>query len=113
MARDNGRKPEERAHENDPQDISAELQALREDVAALAASLHRAGASGVAGLKRRSEDLAEDSLDEALRNLRDLRQQVHAMQGKLEGEMHAHPLAWLAGALGLGLLAGLLLSRRD
>lgn len=104
--------PEAPDRENVGQDIAQELQDLRADVAALVASLQRYGALGAAELKDRAQGFSDEAMAESLRTVRDLRRQVDALQSQLEGDVRAHPLAWLAGALGIGLLFGLLISRR-
>ncbi len=112
MAKAGESSPEAPDRERVGQDIAQELQDLRADVAALVASLQRYGALGAADLKGRVQDLSDDAMAESLRTVRDLRRQVDALQWQLGGDVRAHPLAWLAGALGIGLLLGLLVSRQ-
>jgi ElaB/YqjD/DUF883 family membrane-anchored ribosome-binding protein len=95
------------------QDISKEIQELRADVAALVASLKDYGALGAGELKNRAQGLPDEAVADSLRNIKELRQQVEGLQDHLEKDVRAHPLAWMAGALGLGVLFGLFLSRRD
>ncbi len=95
------------------QDISKEIQELRADFAALVASLKDYGALGAEDLKSRAQGLSDDAVAESLRSIKELRQQVESLQGQLEKDVRAHPLAWMVGALGLGVLFGLLFSRRD
>ena len=112
MAKAKENSPEAPDRESVGQDIAQELQDLRADVAALVASLQRYGGLGAADLKGRVQDLSDDAMAESLRTVRDLRRQVDALQSQLEGDVRSHPLAWLAGALGIGMLFGLLVSRR-
>ena len=93
-------------------EITKELRELRGDLAALVASLQRFGALGAEALKGRAQDLADDSLSGSMKAVRNVRHQMEALQGRVQGDVRAHPLAWLVGALGLGMMFGLLVSRR-
>lgn len=112
MAKSRESSPEALDRESVGEDIAQELQDLRADVAALVASLQRYGALGAAELKERAEGLSDEAMAESLRSVRDLRRQVDALEAQMEGNVRAHPLAWLAGALGIGMLFGLLVSHR-
>jgi ElaB/YqjD/DUF883 family membrane-anchored ribosome-binding protein len=112
MAKAKENSPEAIDRETVGQDIAQELRDLRADFAALVASLQRYGALGAADLKESAQDLSDEAMAESLRKVQGLRRQVDALQSELEGDMRAHPLAWLAGALGIGMLFGLLLSHR-
>ena len=94
------------------QGIEKELQDLRADVAALVASLQQYGALGAEELKGRAKGISEDAIAESLNTIRMMQRQVDLLRSQLEGDLRAHPLAWLAGALGIGLLFGLLVSHR-
>jgi len=94
------------------QDIDAEIRALRADVAALAQSLKAYAGATAEDVRARGRAATDDAAEEALKAVRELRQEVEGLQGRLEGEVRANPLAWLAGAAGLGLLLGLLFQRR-
>lgn len=95
------------------EEIGRELRALRADVAALAAALRAYGGIAAGEAKARAEGSAEDALAEALRAVHELRGKVDGMQARVEGDVRAHPLAWLAGAAGLGLLIGLIFGRHE
>jgi ElaB/YqjD/DUF883 family membrane-anchored ribosome-binding protein len=95
------------------QDIAKELLELRADVSALAASLQRYGALSADDLKSRAQGVTDETLAETLRHVHDLRQMVDTLQSRVEVDLRARPLVWLAGALGLGLLVGLIVSRRE
>lgn len=94
-------------------DIEREIRALRADFAALAETLKAYGGVRAEDLKGRAEDLSDEALTESLKVVQDLRRQLDGIEARIEGNVRAHPLTWIAGALGLGLLFGLLLSRRD
>jgi ElaB/YqjD/DUF883 family membrane-anchored ribosome-binding protein len=95
------------------QEITQELHQLRADIAALSGSLQRYGTLQAQELKARVKGMTDDTLDESLHNIQELRHKVDALQTRLQGDVRAHPLVSLAGALGLGLLFGLILARRD
>ncbi len=113
MTRTEGAKGEAPTRESVGQELAKEVLQLRADVAALAASLERYGSLAADDLKTRAQEVTDPALAEALRHVQELRQKVDSLQTRLEVDMRAHPLAWLAGALGLGLLFGLIFSRRD
>lgn len=94
-------------------DLAHQISALRADFAALTETLKACGGVRAEDLKGRARDLSDEALTESLKVVQDLRRQLDGIDARIEGNVRAHPLAWLAGALGLGLLFGLLLSRRD
>lgn len=94
------------------EEIEAELRALRADVAALAAAVKAYGGAAAEEVRARAGGSAEEALAESLRAVRELRGKVDGLQAEVEGDVRAHPLAWLLGAAGLGLLLGLMLGRR-
>lgn len=93
-------------------EVERELQALRAEVAALAKALRAYGGAAAEEVTERAQGASQDALAEALKAVRDLREQADGVQERLEGDVRAHPLAWLAGAAVLGLLVGMLLGRR-
>lgn len=112
MVRTEGKASDEPSKEDLAHDIGKELQELRANVAALVASLEKYGSLGVEDLKGRAQGLSDEAIAEAARSIRDLHQKVEALHAQMERELRAHPLAWLVGALGLGLLVGLMFSHR-
>lgn len=113
MARTESKTAETAARAQAGQEIEAEIAALRADVAALARSLKGYAGAAAEEVKDKGRAASEETVAETLKALRELRREVDGMQGRLEGEVHANPLAWLAGAAGLGLLLGLIFGRRD
>lgn len=113
MARTEAKTIDEPTRERVGQDIAKELLELRADVSALAADLQRYGALSTDELKIRAQGVTDEALADAQRHIHALRQKVDTLQSRVEVDVRAHPLAWLAGALGLGLLVGLIFSRRD
>jgi len=113
MAKSEERPREETDRDRVGEDIAKQLHDLRADLAALVASLQQYGALGAEELRGRAQDLTDDAMAESLKTVKELRRQVDSIQSRLEGDVRAHPLAWMAGALGFGMLFGLLLSRRN
>lgn len=95
------------------EDLMKEFQQLRADVTSLAESLQRYGALQAEDLATRAKAVTGEAPDEALRTIQEIRQRMDALQKGLEGDVRAHPLASLAGVLCLGVLVGLLFSRRN
>lgn len=95
------------------QDIERELRALRADVAALAQSLREYGALAAGEMRERAQEASGGAMAEAETAIRALRGQAEGLQAQLEGNVRANPLVWLAGAVGLGLLLGLLSGRGE
>lgn len=93
--------------------IEQQIRQLREDVAALAKSLHGYGARMADEVKSRALDASGDAVAGSLKSVDELRREVDAIRARVEGDVRAHPLAWLVGALGIGVLLGLILSHRD
>lgn len=113
MATINEQLPEDLSRNDAGQKFTRELRNLRSDLATLVASLQRYGAIGAEKLKGRAKDLTDDPLSDWLKAVRDMRQQVDTPQQQLQGDLSAHPLAWLVGAPGPGMLISLLFLYRD
>lgn len=94
-------------------DVEARIQALRDDIAALTQSVRDLGLHSAAEAKTKAKSLADDASTEAMKAVHDLRVQLDSLQSDVEGRVKSHPFAWLAGAVGLGVILGLLFTRRD
>ena len=101
------------ARENIQDDVESRIQELRDEIAALTHQLRDLGIKGAAEAKATAKDIADDATDEALIAIKELRKQFGSMQSEVEGKVQTHPFAWLAGAVGLGVILGLFLSHRD
>jgi len=101
------------ARENIQDDVESRIQELRDEIAALTHQLRDLGIKGAAEAKAKAKDIADDATDEALIAIKELRKQFGSMQSEVEGKVQTHPFAWLAGAVGLGVILGLFLSHRD
>jgi ElaB/YqjD/DUF883 family membrane-anchored ribosome-binding protein len=94
-------------------DVESRIQDLRDEIAALTHQLRDLGLKGAHEAKAKAKVIADDATDEALQAIKDLRAQFETLQSDVEGKVKTHPLAWLAGAVGLGVILGLFLSHRD
>ena len=101
------------ARENIQDDVESRIQELRDEIAALTHQLRDLGIKGAHEAKAKAKDIADDATDEALLAIKELRKQFGSMQSEVEGKVQTHPFAWLAGAVGLGVILGLFLSHRD
>jgi len=113
MAKAASKVTEATARETAGREIEEEIRALRADVAALARSVASYAGGAAEEIKEKGRAASEETVAEALKAVRELRMEVAGMQGELEGKVRANPLAWLAGAAGLGLLLGVLFGRRE
>ena len=94
-------------------DVEARIQALRDEIAALTKSVRDLGLQSAADAKTKARDIADDATAEALQAVKELRAHVDTLQSDVEDRVKSHPFAWLAGAVGLGVILGLILTRRD
>jgi ElaB/YqjD/DUF883 family membrane-anchored ribosome-binding protein len=94
-------------------DVESRIQELREEIAALTQSLRDLGAKSAEEAKTKARHIADDATTEALQAVKELRAQFGSLQSEVEGKVQSHPFAWLAGAVGLGVILGLFLTRRD
>lgn len=101
------------AREDIQDDVESRIQELRDEIAVLTHQLRDLGAKGAAEAKAKAKVIADDATDEAMHAIKELRTQFDQMQSNVEGKVQSHPFAWLAGAVGLGVILGLFLTRRD
>lgn len=94
-------------------EVDARITELRGEIAALTQTLRDYGLQGAAEAKAKARHVADDATTEALHAIKELRAQFDTLQGDVEGKVKTHPFAWLAGAVGLGVILGLFLSHRD
>ncbi len=113
MAEDQA-KPDTAAHA--PNSGAAELAELRQAALAFAQRLGRYG-------KKRAEDWGidleegpEELIHEGERLARDLKGRLGRLEAKVEQNIREHPATWaggLLGAVGFGIMLGMILRRRD
>lgn len=94
-------------------DVESRIQELRAEIAALTESLRELGSKTATDAKAKARDIADDATTEAMQAVKELRAQFGSLQTEVEGKVQSHPFAWLAGAVGLGVILGLFLTRRD
>jgi len=102
-----------RGRETVSEDIEREFAALRADVAALVRLVREYGEVRAGETREKVGRLSEDAVAESLRAAKELRAQLDSIERQIEGNLRQHPISWLVGAMGLGLLFGMLFARRD
>ncbi|NNU81749.1 DUF883 family protein [Halovulum dunhuangense] len=113
MANSSTKTSETRSSDDTAREIEREVAQLREDLATLTRSLRDHGTARFDEAKHRVEDMSDEAMAETLRVVRDLRKRITTIERDLEGNVRENPMSWVLGALGMGLLFGLLFSRRD
>lgn len=112
MAEDAARKPETGTDEN----ANSELAELR---AATQRFARRLKAYGLLRTNEDGADAEEDSdalIREGRRLTHELRVRLGELEAKVENSVRQHPVGWMGGilgAIGLGVLVGMLLRHRD
>lgn len=92
-------------------DLQSQLDALRADIATLAALLQSDGARLADGLRARAEELTGEARARAEAAFGDLRANAGRIEERLEAEVREKPLQSLLMAFGFGLLLSLFLRR--
>jgi ElaB/YqjD/DUF883 family membrane-anchored ribosome-binding protein len=91
--------------------MEAQLDALRADIAALAATLTAYGKDKVADMQAAADDVAGDAASRARAALRDVRRETDKLEERLQEQVQDKPLQSLLVAFGLGLVVSLILRR--
>lgn len=94
-------------------EIRAEMEEIRQDIAALAKSVSRYGKVRKADLQDRASDMSEEILEESRRALKKLGKQVKGLEKNMEADVREHPLQWFLGALGIGLVFAMFARRGE
>ena len=97
-------------------DLATELAELRERVRAFARRLTDVDMTREEGPSTGMEDGPEALLREGQRLAHELRVRLGDVEARVERSIRAHPAGWvggLLGAVGFGLLLGMILRRRD
>lgn len=92
-------------------DLQAQLDALRAEIAALAATLQSDGRKLADSLKERAGDMSEEAVAKARATLKDIKAETDRMEDKLEAQVREKPLQSVLIAFGLGLVVSILLRR--
>lgn len=93
-----------------------ELEDLRVAVADLARKLRAYGLDRLEALRDEVEEDAESFVHEGRRRAEDLRHRLGEVEAKVERHVREYPLTWIGGvlgAIGFGLILGMILRRRD
>ncbi|MBB5704200.1 ElaB/YqjD/DUF883 family membrane-anchored ribosome-binding protein [Ochrobactrum daejeonense] len=104
-------KIEEALTDASTQDLQAQVEQLKEDIAAIAATLANLGSQTVRDAKRSATDTYRSAHDRGEDVIDDLRSKAEDVEAQLTATVRERPLASLAAALGVGYLLALL-SRR-
>ncbi|MGV2977916.1 YqjD family protein [Roseibium alexandrii] len=99
---------------NDPvnaSDIEADIQRIREDIAALAGSLKNYGSEKSQEYKTRATTAGEDLTQMSQDALDDLTRELKSYERALTDEVRRHPLQSLGIAAGVGFLIAALIRR--
>lgn len=91
--------------------IEAQLDALRADIAALAATLTAYGKDKMAEMQDAADGVAEDAAGRARAALRDVRRETDKLEERLQEQVQDKPLQSLLVAFGLGVVVSLILRR--
>lgn len=93
-----------------------ELAELRQATAELVRKLRAYGLDRLESLREEVEDDAEMLTKAGRRRAQHLREQIGEVEAKVERHVREHPLTWIGGvlgAIGFGLILGMILRRRE
>lgn len=93
------------------EDLQAQLDALRAEIASLAATLRDDGWKLAETLKDRAEGMSEEAGARARETLRGIRAETDRLEDRLETQVREKPLQSLLAAFGLGLIVSIILRR--
>lgn len=102
--------------DSDRKDYRAELDDLRSAVADLALRLRAYGLDRLEALREEVEEDAESLAVEGRRRAQQMRERLGEVEAKVERHVRDHPLTWIGGvlgAIGFGLILGMILRRKD
>lgn len=97
-------------------DLAREIAEIRADLAALTKTLGQLGKDRAETARAEAADLTQEMTDEALKLFQGFRKRLAEVEAEAEDSLRAHPTTWmggLLGILGLGILLGLLVRRKD
>jgi ElaB/YqjD/DUF883 family membrane-anchored ribosome-binding protein len=92
-------------------DLQAQLDALKAEIAALAETLQTDGKRMAEALKDRAEGLSDEAVARARAALKDIKAETDRLEDKLEAQVREKPLQSLLMAFGLGLVVSILMRR--
>lgn len=92
-------------------DLQAQLDALKAEIAALAATLQTDGKRMAEALKDKAEGLSDEAVARARAALKDIKAETDRLEDRLEAQVREKPLQSLLMAFGLGLVVSILMRR--
>lgn len=104
-------KIEEALTDASTEDLQAQVEQLKEDIAAIAATLANLGSQTVRDAKRSAKETYKSACIQGEDVVDDLRNKAQDVEAQLAATVRERPIASLATALGIGYLLALL-SRR-
>lgn len=104
-------KIEEALTDASAEDLQAQVEQLKEDFAAIAATLANLGSQTVRDAKRSAKETYQSAYIQGEDAIDDLRNKAQDLEAQLTATVRERPIASLATALGVGYLLALL-SRR-
>ncbi|ACU48636.1 DUF883 family protein [Brucella microti] len=104
-------KIEEKLGDASAEDLQAQVEQLKEDIAALAATLANLGSQTVREARRTAKETYRSAYVQSEDVVEDLKNKAQDVEAQLTATVRERPIASLATALGIGYLLALL-SRR-
>ena len=92
-------------------DVEAQIQQLRDDIAALTRSVAAVGTEKASEYKGKARRVASDAADASMQMVEAARDQALSMERDLERQIRANPIQAVAIAAGVGFLFALLTRR--
>ncbi len=92
-------------------DLQGQLDALRAEIAALAATLQTDGKRMADALKDKAEGLSDEAVARARAALKDIKAETDRLEDRLEAQVREKPIQSLLMAFGLGLIVSILMRR--
>ncbi|WP_343312709.1 DNA gyrase subunit B [Brucella sp. BE17] len=105
------KKIEETLTDSTPQDLQAQVEQLREDIAAIAATLGDLGSQTVRDAKRSATQTYQSAYQQGGDIVDELCGKAQDLEAQLVEKVRERPVASLATALGIGYLLALLTRR--
>jgi ElaB/YqjD/DUF883 family membrane-anchored ribosome-binding protein len=100
-----------RAKKPEGEDLQAQLDAIKSELASLAASLSAEGKAMADALREKAEGISDEAKVKAQAALKDIKAETDRLEEKLEAQVREKPLQSLLIAFGLGLIVSMFLRR--
>ncbi|OSP56126.1 YqjD family protein [Pseudoruegeria sp. SK021] len=96
---------------NKSRDLENEVNKARNDLTALKKTIGDLGKEKMDALKGMTDDLPDELMERSREAIADLRKQITVLERDLENRVREKPLAWLLGAVGVGVVLAAILRR--